>query len=147
MEERGGERKTEREREAESKGDREHNSLGGFLASLGLIIRALRRAVAQNNVLSSKWTGWRQWFSPADIFLSPPCSLIGIPSAFVHVSGSVDVERSSEEGEVGGESCSSSKNTEGMHGSEQAGEEGEVGAPRTMVPRCRRGAVSEMSLL
>lgn len=68
MEERGGERKTEREREAESKGDREHNSLGGFLASLGLIIRALRRAVAQNNVPSSKWTGWRQWFSPADIF-------------------------------------------------------------------------------
>lgn len=72
---------------------------------------------------------------------------MGIPSAFVHVSGSVDVERSSEEGEVGGESCSSSKSTEGMQGSEQAGEEGEVGTPQAMVARSRLGAVSEMSLL
>lgn len=71
---------------------------------------------------------------------------MGIPSAFVHVSGSVDVERSSEEGEVGGESCSSSKSREGMQGGE-AGDEGELGAPCTMVPRCHRGAVSEMSLL
>lgn len=74
---------------------------------------------------------------------------------FVHVSGSVDVERSSEEGEVGGESCGSSKNTrEGMQGSERAREEGEAGAPGTigtigtMVPRrWQRGAVPDMSLL
>ena len=72
---------------------------------------------------------------------------MGIPSAFVHVSESVDVERSSEEGEVGEKNCSSSKNTEGMQECEQAGEEGEVSAPRTMFPGCRRGAVSEMSLL
>lgn len=102
MEERGGERKSKRERERESKREREHNSLGELLASLGLIIRDLGRAVSQNNLLSFAWTEWRQWFSPADIFfLSPPCSLMGIPSAFVHVSESVDVERSSEEGEVG----------------------------------------------
>lgn len=73
---------------------------------------------------------------------------MGIPSAFVHVSESVDVERSSEEGEVGEKKPrSSSKNTEGMQECEQAGEEGEVNAPRTMLPGCRRGAVSEMSLL
>lgn len=72
---------------------------------------------------------------------------MGIPSAFVHVSGSFDVERSSEEGEVGGESCSSSRTTEGMHRREQAGDEGEAGAPRTMGPRGRRGAVPEMALL
>lgn len=71
----------------------------------------------------------------------------------MRASESVDVERSSEEGEVGGEkkrkkpTCSSSKNTEGMQECEQAGEEGEVSAPRTMFPGCRRGAVSEMSLL
>lgn len=62
------------------------------------------------------------------------------------------MERSSEEGEVGGESCGSSKNTrEGMQGSERAGEEGEAGAPGTigtMVPRrWQRGAVPDMSLL
>lgn len=72
MEERGGERKSERqrerERETESKREREHNSLGELLASLGLIIRDLRRAVSQNNPLSFEWTKWRQWFSPADIF-------------------------------------------------------------------------------
>lgn len=43
--------------------------------------------------------------------------------------------------------CSSSKNTEGMQECEQAGEEGEVNAPRTMFPGCQRGAVLEMSLL
>lgn len=44
MEERGGERKSKRERETESKRGREHNSLGELLASFGLIIRDLRRA-------------------------------------------------------------------------------------------------------
>lgn len=66
MEERGGQSKSKRERE--SKGEREHNSLGELLASFGLIIRDLRRAVSQNNLLAFKWTEWRQWFSPADIF-------------------------------------------------------------------------------
>lgn len=63
-----GEKEQERERETESKREREHNSLGELLAGLGLIIRDLRRAVSQNNLLSFEWTEWRQWFSPADIF-------------------------------------------------------------------------------
>lgn len=64
----GKERERETETEAESKREREHNSLGESLARLGLIIRDLRRAVPQNNLLSFEWTEWRQWFSPADIF-------------------------------------------------------------------------------
>lgn len=69
---------------------------------------------------------------------------MGIPSAFVHVSESVDVERSSR----GRKNCSSSKNTEGMQECEQAGdEEEEVRVLRTMFSECQLGAVLEMFLL
>lgn len=51
-----GEKEQERERETESKREREHNSLGESLASFGLIIRDLGRAVSQNHLLSSKRT-------------------------------------------------------------------------------------------
>ena len=57
-----------RARERESERERECYSLSELLASFGLIIRDLRGAVSQNNLLAFGWTEWRQWFSPADIF-------------------------------------------------------------------------------